>query len=103
VPYAERAERPRKLEPFGCGSLRVPRAKAFARGVHTELSTRFRVDEPKRANTGQCLFAGIADLDGDYVMTACESEQGAAPVPRAAEVRDQSDECPLACNRTGTP
>ena len=100
---AERAERAREIEPLGRGGLRVPRAQALARGVDAELSARFRVDEPERADAGQRLFAGIADLDGDHVMTAREPEQRAAPVPRPAEVRDDGDERLLARDGARTP
>ena len=101
--HSERAERPRELEPFGSGGLGVPRPQALARGVNSELSARFRVDEPERAHAGQRLLARIADLDGDHVMTACQPEQWSAPVPRPAEVRDDGDERPLACDGARTP
>ena len=98
---AERRELTREVGSLGRRLCREALAHPPASGVDAQLPSCLGVDEPEIADVGKLLLAAVSDLDRENVVATGELEEGAAPVARPSEVRDDDEERGLARDTGG--
>src|SRR5262249_33939776 len=96
VRHAAGAEELPELTALGGSIPGELRAQPAVSRVDLQLLPRLEVDQPDDADVGKLLFARVADLHRNDLVSGREPQQWPSPVERPAKVRDRHDQRPAA-------